>query len=77
MDHENPPAALLAKGLANAVRRNPSFYEKERFAAAIETAAHDGITVQQVLNLSASGQSHLTKVTQNIPIKIGDLIDAA
>lgn len=69
--------ALLAKGLENAARRNLSFYEKARFAEAIQNAGHDGATVRQVLNLSASGLSHLTKVTQNIPVKIGDLIGAA
>ena len=69
--------ALLAKGLENAARRNLSFYEKARFAEAIQAAGHDGATVRQVLNLSASGQSHLTKVTQNVPVKIGDLIGAA
>lgn len=69
--------ALLAKGLENAARRNLSFYEKARFANAIQAAGHDGATVRQVLNLSASGHSHLTKVTQNVPVKIGDLIGAA
>lgn len=69
--------ALLAKGLENAARRNLSFYEKARFAEAIQTAGHDTATVRQVLNLSASGLSHLTKVTQNVPTKVGDLIGAA
>ncbi len=69
--------ALLAKGLENAARRNLSFYEKARFAVAIQAAGHDGAIVRQVLNLSASGHSHLTKVTQNVPVKIGDLIGAA
>ncbi len=69
--------ALLAKGLENAARRNLSFYEKARFAMAIQAAGHDGATVRQVLNLSASGHSHLTKVTQNVPVKVGDLIGAA
>ncbi|WP_370301786.1 plasmid partitioning protein RepB [Pseudooceanicola sp.] len=69
--------ALLAKGLENAARRNLSFYEKARFAEAIQAAGHDSTTVRQVLNLSASGHSHLTKVTQNIPTKVGDLIGAA
>ena len=68
---------MLAKGLENAARRNLSFYEKARFAEAIQAAGYDGATVRQVLNLSASGQSHLTKVTQNVPVKIGDLIGAA
>ena len=69
--------ALLAKGLENAARRNLSFYEKARFAEAIQTAGHDTATVRQVLNLSASGLSHLTKVTQNVPTKVGDVIGAA
>lgn len=69
--------ALLAKGLENAARRNLSFYEKARFAEAIQSAGHDGATVRQVLNLSASGHSHLTKVTQNVPAAVGDLIGAA
>lgn len=69
--------ALLAKGLENAARRNLSFYEKARFAEAIQTAGHETATVRQVLNLSASGLSHLTKVTQNIPAKVGDLVGAA
>ena len=69
--------ALLAKGLENAARRNLSFYEKARFAEAIQNAGHDTATVRQVLNLSASGLSHLTKVTQNIPTKVGDQIGAA
>ncbi|MWB79019.1 plasmid partitioning protein RepB [Pseudooceanicola sp. 216_PA32_1] len=69
--------ALLAKGLENAARRNLSFYEKARFAAAIQAAGHDAKTVRQVLNLSASGHSHLTKVTQNVPSRAGDLIGSA
>lgn len=69
--------ALLAKGLENAARRNLSFYERARFAEAIQAAGHDSATVRQVLNLSASGHSHLTKVTQNVPSKVGDLIGAA
>ncbi|OCX56616.1 plasmid partitioning protein RepB [Thioclava sp. SK-1] len=69
--------ALLAKGLENAARRNLSFYEKARFAEAIQAAGHDSGTVRQVLNLSASGHSHLTKVTQNVPSRVGDLIGAA
>lgn len=69
--------ALLAKGLENAARRNLSFYEKARFAAVIRTAGHDTKTIRQVLNLSASGLSHLTKVTDNIPENVGDQIGAA
>lgn len=69
--------ALLAKGLENAARRNLSFYEKARFAAVIQVAGHDTKTVRQVLNLSASGLSHLTKVTDNIPDDVGDQIGAA
>lgn len=69
--------ALLAKGLENAARRNLSFYEKARFAVAIQAAGHDMATVRKVLNLSPSGLSHLTKVTDNVPSQIGDLIGAA
>ncbi len=69
--------ALLAKGLENAARRNLSFYEKARFAEAILEAGHATPTVRQVLSLSASGLSHLMKVTQNVPIRVGDLIGAA
>ena len=69
--------ALLAKGLENAARRNLSFYEKARFAEAIQSAGHDNATVRQVLNLSASGLSHLTKVTQNVPSSVGDAVGAA
>lgn len=69
--------ALLAKGLENAARRNLSFYEKARFAEAIQAAGHESATVRQVLNLSASGHSHLTKVTQNVPSRVGDLIGSA
>lgn len=69
--------ALLAKGLENAARRNLSFYEKARFAAAILADGHDGATAKQVLNLSASGLSHLTRVTQNVPKKVGDLVGPA
>ncbi|MBA83208.1 MAG: plasmid partitioning protein RepB [Rhodobacteraceae bacterium] len=69
--------ALLAKGLENAARRNLSFYEKARFAEAIRAAGHESATVRQVLNLSASGHSHLTKVTQNVPPSVGDRIGAA
>lgn len=69
--------ALLAKGLENAARRNLSFYEKARFAEAIVNAGHDTATVKQVLNLSAAGLSHLTKVTQNVPGRVGDLLGAA
>lgn len=69
--------ALLAKGLENAARRNLSFYEKARFAEAIQAAGHASVTVRQVLNISVSGLSHLTKVTQNVPSRIGDLIGSA
>jgi ParB family chromosome partitioning protein len=69
--------ALLAKGLENAARRNLSFYEKARFAAVIKAAGHDTKTIRQVLSLSASGLSHLTKVTDNIPDDVGDQIGAA
>lgn len=69
--------ALLAKGLENAARRNLSFYEKARFAEAVLEFGHDNTTVKQVLNLTASGLSHLTKITQNVPRKVGDLIGAA
>mgnify|MGYP003675565787 FL=1 len=69
--------ALLAKGLENAARRNLSFYEKARFAAVIQAAGHNTKTVRQVLSLSASGLSHLTKVTDNIPDHVGDQIGAA
>ena len=69
--------ALLAKGLENAARRNLSFYEKARFAEAIREAGHDATTVRQVLNLSKSGLSHLTKVTENVPKRVGDQIGAA
>jgi len=70
-------SALLAKGLENAARRNLSFYEKARFAEAILTSGHDTATVRQVLNVSKSGLSHLTKITQHVPAKIGDMIGAA
>ncbi|WP_299960932.1 plasmid partitioning protein RepB [uncultured Roseobacter sp.] len=69
--------ALLAKGLENAARRNLSFYEKARFAVAILEAGHDSTTVKQVLNLSKSGLSHLVKVTQNVPARVGDLVGSA
>lgn len=69
--------ALLAKGLENAARRNLSFYEKARFAAVIKEAGHDSKTARQVLNLTASGLSHLTKVTDNVPDDVGDTIGAA
>ena len=69
--------ALLAKGLENAARRNLSFYEKARFAAVIQAAGHNTKTVRQVLSLSASGLSHLTKVTDNVPDDVGDQIGAA
>lgn len=70
-------AALLAKGLENAARRNLSFYEKARFAAVIQAAGHDTRTTRQVLGLTASGLSHLTKVSDNIPDDIGDAIGPA
>ncbi len=70
-------SALLAKGLENAARRNLSFYEKARFAQAIQEAGHDNATIRQVLSLSKSGLSHLTKVTQIVPKAAGDLIGAA
>ncbi|MCR8550646.1 plasmid partitioning protein RepB [Salipiger sp. P9] len=69
--------ALLAKGLENAARRNLSFYEKARFAQAIQAAGHDSATARQALSLSAPGLSHLTKVTQNVPRAVGDAIGAA
>ena len=70
-------AALLAKGLENAARRNLSFYEKARFASVIQAAGHDTKTTRQVLGLTASGLSHLTKVTDNVPDELGDMIGAA
>ncbi|MFW2589435.1 plasmid partitioning protein RepB [Sagittula sp. SSi028] len=70
-------AALLAKGLENAARRNLSFYEKARFAAMIAAAGHDSKTARQVLGLSASGLSHLNKIIDNVPDDVGDQIGAA
>lgn len=69
--------ALLAKGLENLARRNLSFYERARFASAIQEAGHDTQIVRKVMGLSHSGLSHLTKVTDNVPNDIGDLIGAA
>lgn len=69
--------ALLAKGLENASRRNLSFYERARFAAVIQRAGHDTKTTRQVLNLTAPGLSHLTKVTENVPDAVGDAIGPA
>ncbi len=70
-------AALLAKGLENAARRNLSFYEKARFAAVIRKAGHSTAVLRKVLNLSAPGLSHLTKVTDAVPQPVGDAIGAA
>ena len=70
-------SALLAKGLENAARRNLSFYEKARFAAVIKGAGHDSKTTRRVLNLTASGLSHLTKITDAVPDDVGDAIGAA
>lgn len=69
--------ALLAKGLENAARRNLSFYERARFAAVIRAAGHGTKTIRQVLSLSASGLSHLSKVTDSVPDDVGDQIGAA
>lgn len=69
--------ALLAKGLENAARRNLSFYEKARFAAVIQVAGHSTKVARQVLSLTASGLSHLNKVTDNVPDEVGDAIGAA
>lgn len=69
--------ALLAKGLENVARRNLSFYEKARFAAVIQVAGHDTKVARQVLSLTASGLSHLTKVTDNVPDDVGDAIGPA
>jgi ParB family chromosome partitioning protein len=69
--------ALIAKGLENAARRNLSFYERARFAQAILDAGHEPATAKMVLNLSAAGLSHLTKVSQSVPPDIGSLIGAA
>lgn len=70
-------AALLAKGLENAARRNLSFYEKARFAAVIRAAGHNTKTIRQVLGLTAPGLSHLVKVTDNVPDDVGDAIGSA
>ncbi len=70
-------SALLAKGLENAARRNLSFYEKARFASVVQAAGHSTKIARQVLSLSKSGLSHLTKVTDNIPDDVGDQIGAA
>lgn len=69
--------ALLAKGLENAARRNLSFYEKARFAAVIQAAGHDTKTTRNVLGLTPSGLSHLTKVSDNIPDDVGEAIGSA
>src|SRR5690606_20293964 len=69
--------ALIAKGLENAARRNLSFYERARFARAIMDAGHPPATAKSVLNLSAAGLSHLTRVTQAVPEGIGTRIGAA
>lgn len=69
--------AMLAKGLENAVRRGLSFYEKARFAQGIQEAGYDTQMVRKVLNVTPSGLSHLTRVTDHVPTSVGNLIGAA
>ncbi|MBP0482149.1 plasmid partitioning protein RepB [Sagittula salina] len=70
-------AALLAKGLENAARRNLSFYERARFAAVIQRLGYDNTTARKVLGLTRSYLSHLQKIATYIPDSIGDRIGAA
>ncbi|MGR3425648.1 MAG: plasmid partitioning protein RepB [Pseudooceanicola nanhaiensis] len=69
--------ALLAKGLENAVRRGLSFYERARFAEAIEEAGHGKDVARKVLGLSPASLSHLTKITALVPAEVGDRIGVA
>lgn len=70
-------SAMLAKGLENAVRRGLSFYEKARFARGIIDAGYDSKMVRKILNVTPSGLSHLTKVTDQVPLLVGNEIGAA
>ena len=72
-DHE----CVIAQGQENSARKDLSFYERCRFAKAIEDAGYDRTTIQAALNVGKSHVSEYLKVANGIPDRVGDLIGAA
>lgn len=69
--------ALMAKGLENASRKDLSYYERVRFAAAILEQGYDRSTVMQALSISKNTLSQLERISRLIPAVVGDAIGAA
>lgn len=69
--------ALMAKGLENASRKDLSYYERVRFAAAILEQGYDRSTAMQALSISKNTLSQLERVSRLIPDVVGDAIGAA
>lgn len=69
--------ALMAKGLENASRKDLSYYERVRFAAAILEQGYDRSIAMQALSISKNTLSQLERISRLIPDVLGDAIGAA
>lgn len=69
--------ALMAKGLENASRKDLSYYERVRFAAAILEQGYDRSVAMQALSISKNTLSQLERIFRLIPNIVGDAIGAA
>ncbi|WP_116134629.1 plasmid partitioning protein RepB [Tropicimonas sp. IMCC34043] len=68
---------VIAQGQENSARKDLSFYERCRFAKAIEAAGYDRTTIQAALNVGKSHVSEYLKIANGIPERAGNLIGAA
>ena len=69
--------AVVAKGSENSARKDLSYHERFRYAAAIIADGFDRTTVMAALNTAASNVSVMLKVANSVPTKIGALIGPA
>lgn len=69
--------ALMAKGLENASRKDLSYYERVRFAAAILEQGYDRSSAMQALCISKNTLSQLERISRLIPDVVGNAIGAA
>lgn len=69
--------ALIAKGLENAARVDLSYYERARFAKAIEEQGFSKEQVMRALAISKNTLSQLNRTTRFVPDSIGDSIGSA
>lgn len=73
----NDNDCVIAQGQENSARKDLSYYERCRFALAIEDSGYDRTTIQAALNVGKSHVSEYLKIAKNIPSGVGDLIGPA